>query len=393
MPRFRVLLTAALAALWLAGGFAGDARAAKASHVIQISVDGLASYLLEDLLSGEEAASYASFQRLIDEGASTFEARTDYTQTVTLPNHTCMLTGRPAERPAGQPATVHHGYLANADVDPSWTLHNRGNPELSYVASSFDVAHDAGLHTGLYASKGKFIIFEQSWNAANGAPDETGEDNGRDKIDVYESGSASMFDGTRFDTLPTQTALLGGLTQHPFHYVFVHYADPDIAGHAYGWGSPEWKQSVKRIDDYLGQVLTVVEHAPELVGKTVVIVTADHGGSEKGHFSPADPKHYRVPFIIWGAGVARGADLYDLNNTTRKRPGNRAKPERPDYNAAPPPIRNGGSGNLALDILGLGPIPGSTINAKQDLEWAGAGGDEESRTEPAVPAQPMLVLP
>ena len=58
-----------------------------------------------------------------------------------------------------------------------------------------------------------------------------------------------------------------------------------------------------------------------------------------------------------------GADLYDLVPPTRFDPGS----GRPDYNTARPPLRNGGSGNLALKLLGLGPIPGSTINAAQDL--------------------------
>ena len=88
-------------------------------YVIHVSVDGLRADLLQSLMQSDNEGNFGSFRRLVDEGASTFNARTDYSHTVTIPNHTSMLTGRPVLQPPGQPNTVHHGYTNNSDPGPN----------------------------------------------------------------------------------------------------------------------------------------------------------------------------------------------------------------------------------------------------------------------------------
>ena len=93
------------------------------------------------------------------------------------------------------------------------------------------------------------------------------------------------------------------------------------------------------------------------------MLTADHGGSGKDHGDAMLAADYTIPFLVYGAGVAHGADLYALNTVTRADPGT----TNPDYNASLQPIRSGDAANLADMLLGLGPVPGLTIDVHQDL--------------------------
>jgi len=352
------------------------AAAAQAQYVIHISVDGLRADLLQGLMAGDPAGT-SNFRRFVDEGATTFNARTDYSHTITLPNHTCMITGRPVLQPDGQPNTVHHGYISNIDPAPTETLHNTGNLNIPYKTSAFDVAHDHGLSTAHDASKTKFVLFDRSYDGTNGASDTTGPDNGRDKIDAY----VEISTGSPATAANMNAAYVAAMGSNHFNYSFVHYVDPDAAGHTTGWGSSTWNNAVKNVNGYLGAVFNLVENDPLLDGHTVIILSTDHGGTGTDHQDATNVLNYRIPFFVWGADVEAGADLYALNLMTRQDPGT----GRPDYNASLPPIRNGDGGNLALSLLGLPGIPGSTINAGEDLEvglgasvpmlsrWAAAG--------------------
>ncbi|MCH2115724.1 MAG: alkaline phosphatase [Pirellulales bacterium] len=322
-------------------------------HVIHISVDGLNSNLLKSQIDAFPLL-YSNFVRFVDEGATTFNARTDFTHTNTIPNHTSMQTGRPVSQPSGAPNTTYHGYTNNGHPGLTATLHNDGNPNLSYVSSVFDVAHDNGLSTALYASKEKFVIYDQSYNASTGALDATGPDNGRDKIDAYVQNSIGSTLNTNY---------LSDMAASEYNYTFLHYRDPDTTGHTRRWGSTAWYMSVQDVDSYLGDILNLVESDAGLIDETIIIVTTDHGGSEYGHSAPSLEAHYTIPLFVWGPGIAAGADLYELNSTSRLDPGS----GRPDYNAVVQPIRSGDTGNLALNLLGLEAVPGSLINSSQDL--------------------------
>ncbi len=327
------------------------AYAGTINHVIHVSVDGLRP----DAITNLGATDVPNFYRMRTEGAFTDNARTDYDMTVTLPNHVTQMTGRGVGGAAG------HGWTSNSDPAAGQTLHtNKG----SYVAGVCDVVHDNGLRTGVYASKTKFSLFDTSWNAVNGALDITGPDNGRDKVDTY------LYNG---NTATLTTTLVNHMKANPFSYAFLHLTDPDSVGHSSGWnpapGTP-YSNIIKTMDGRLGAIFAMIDGDVRFQSRTAVILTADHGGYGYDHSNAAQRENYTVPFYVWGPGVPAGGDLYAMNPTTRLDPGT----GRPPYPGSirPPsparqPIRNGEAANLALDLLGLGPVPGSTINALQDL--------------------------
>jgi hypothetical protein len=314
--------------------------------VIHVSVDGLRG----DAVATIGPRRLPHFYRLRIEGAFTDNARNDFDITVTLPNHACELTSRPVLGLDG------HGVSFNAD--DGRTLEQVHG---SYVAGVFDVAHDRGLATGMYASKSKFAFFERSWDESGGAPDTTGVDNGRDKIDVYVNVA---------DTDALLDSFVARMAGAPQRYAFIHIADPDAVGHASGWESAYYLESIVKVDRLIGRIFDCIDGDPRLTNETYLVVTADHGGHGTDHSNPADPLDYTIPFYVWGPGVPAGADLYRLNSATREDPGS----GRPPNASSPGPIRNGETANLSLELLGLPPVPGSVIDAAQDCETALPGG-------------------
>lgn len=297
-----------------------------ASRVLAISVDGLNAKAIRRL--GPAAAP--TLHRLLSEGASTLNARTAYEQNVTLPNHASMMTGRRINAAAGG-----HGVTWD-DERPAMTVQKAaGHP----VESVFSVVRDAGGSTALFTTKDRFRLYERSWPAA---------------ISRFE------VDEKQRRLVRTATA---DLVRAARRFTFLHISLPDRFGHRYGGMTAPYLAAVRRTDRQLGTLLATIDARPALAERLTVILTADHGfmPHQRTH-RPKVLANYRVPFLVWGAGVDPGG-LYRLNPDYRN-----PRKARPGYRAARQPVRNGDLGNLATDLLGLGPIPGSELNADHDLD-------------------------
>ena len=150
--------------------------------------------------------------------------------------------------------------------------------------------------------------------------------------------------------------------------------------------SPAYLDAVAETDRLLGELLDTVDATPRLSKRLVVVLTADHGGTpgEKDHDDASDVEDYRIPFVVWGRGI-RPADLYELNPDYAD-PGT----GRPAY-GGPQPVRNGDLANLVTELLGLGPVPGSELDADQDLDWRDDVRGEVA-TEPTRRATPRTPI-
>lgn len=304
---------------------AGAVRAAShPSRVVLISVDGLNPTAITKL----GRSRTPNLHRLLREGAATLNARTLVEKTITLPNHTGMITGRRVD-------AAHGGHGVTINHDPGTTVADyAGEP----VSSIFDVVDAAGGTTALYASKEKFTFFKRSWPTS---------------IDrfVWRTSNKKL-------VAKLNASLVDGAT-----VTFLHLSGPDVAGHSYGFGTPRYLDAVKRVDAQLGTLIRTIRTNAELRANTAIVLTADHGGPrrQKLHSVRTLRANYRVPLLAWGVDVEQG-DLYALNPRFAN-PGS----SRPTY-AGKQPIRNGMAANLTLSLLGLDAVPGSTLDPDQELQ-------------------------
>ena len=315
----------------------GENPVAAANRVIHISIDGLRSDHVTPELTPR-------LSMMMSDGASTLNARTDPAETRTLPNHTAQFTGRFVEGVGGHRTTFNE--------DNGLTVHDIAG---TYVPSVFDVVHDNGGSTILYAGKEKFEYLERTYSVA-GAPDVTGEDDGEDKIDTFVRNNPV----DAVAPFISDVMAAGDSTT----YGFFHIRLPDQIGHLFNWGSLEYQQSVRDSDQIVGQLIDGLVQTGAM-DSTTIIVTSDHGGPFGGllHADSDLADNYTIPFIAWGAGVGEGIDLYDANTGGQYQDPGTASIGR----TGAQPIRGHDTANLGLQLLGLPALPAPAVNSTHTL--------------------------
>lgn len=229
-------------------------------RVLIISIDGLRP----DVLLRADAPRLRS---LMKEGSFTFWAQTTAVA-VTLPSHVSMLTGVTPQQ---------HRIEWNRDLEFK-------EPVYPAVPTIFDLAHAAGMSTGMAVGKSKFSVL------------------GKPGVihDVYLPD-----EGKVTDAIVAKEAVRILREKRP-RVMFVHLPDVDTVGHSIGWGTPEQVAAAGRADAAVGEVLNALDEKARVA--TLVIVSADHGGAGRGH-GPDDARSRHIPWIASGPGISTNLDL------------------------------------------------------------------------------------
>lgn len=98
-------------------------------------------------------------------------------------------------------------------------------------------------------------------------------------------------------------------------FFFIHFAQPDHAGHAYGENSQQYTDGIKSDDEWTGRITAKLKELG-LYNKTFVYVTADHG------FDEGKTSHSHAPYVFLATNdpkVNRNGDRADITPTILKR--------------------------------------------------------------------------
>jgi predicted AlkP superfamily pyrophosphatase or phosphodiesterase len=88
---------------------------------------------------------------------------------------------------------------------------------------------------------------------------------------------------------------------------FIHFDEPDGAGHNIGHDTPEYYEAVEKIDSLVGIIITTLEKN-NLMDDTAIIFSSDHGGIGKGHGGKT-LEEVEIPWILYSKNIPKKGKL------------------------------------------------------------------------------------
>ncbi len=224
---------------------------------------------------------------------------TSHYPTWSRPNYVSILAGVPPQ--ASGVRTNHHATPVELD-----TLMDRAKAAGMHVAC----ATDYDVLPKLFLRK---RVHEDS------IPTATLDDDDELDIDAMENplsdaavrapdaNFVSPFDDARYAPWPGGFSEAGAaVAQGDAELVVMLLGAVDAAGHAHGGASDDYRAAAEIADRALARALGHVD-----LSQDAIVITADHGHTNRGGHGGIEPEVLAVPLIMAGAGVKAGADVAD----------------------------------------------------------------------------------
>ncbi|MGN7987916.1 alkaline phosphatase [Pedobacter sp. 22226] len=245
-----------------------QAQSKKIKHIILIGCDGFGGYALQE-------ANMPNLKALMANGSWTDKARCVLPSSSAVNWASLLMGAGPTE----------HGYTEwNSKVPeiPSVTKTSYG-----IFPTIFSVIRDQ-KKTAKTA-----VIY--SWNGIGY---------------LFEKEAVSIVvDGKEKDDFCTDTAAAIIKNEKPY-FTFLHLDEPDNTGHAIGHRTPAYYKQLELVDQRIGKILKAVNDAG-ITDETIILVTADHGGTGKGHGGKSLDE-VQIPWIISGPGVRKNHEIKNV---------------------------------------------------------------------------------
>lgn len=112
-----------------------------------------------------------------------------------------------------------------------------------------------------------------------------------------------------YDKQPDQLCTMAEecINRHKPAFLAVCFDQLDHTGHAEGHDTPAYYATLERLDTYVGRIIEALKQAG-IYDDTIIMMTADHGGINKGHGGKT-LQEMEIPFIIAGKNIRQGGEF------------------------------------------------------------------------------------